>query len=200
VRPFTSWPTFAILIHPNEAKRNIATGRMAHLCLSNSELIQGFEFNHNARVNALLQNPEYYPVVLYPGGNSVNLTPLTVTERLNLFPANRQPLLLVIDGTWDTSRRMMRLSENLHSLPRVCFFPNKPSTFRVRKQPTDQCYSTLEAIHHVIDLLLPEQAAADHPMPHDNLLVVFNAMVEQQLRFATKRVARRGLRKRAVSI
>jgi DTW domain-containing protein YfiP len=175
--PFDPGIKFVILIDHIEFKRRIATGRLSHLCLQNSELIRGFDYSENVRVNGCLADTKYQSVILYPGLKSLNLSSLTSADRASLSPAGKPLQIFVIDGTWNTARKMLRLSTNLQHLPRICFTPKQPSRFRVRKQPKEFCYSTVEAIHHTIDLLERPQG------PHDNLLLVFDKMVEQQLAF-----------------
>lgn len=174
---------FVILIHPIELRRRIATGRMSHLSLQNSKLIMGQDYSQNAQVNALVQDPTLQPLILYPGPQSTNLTPLSGLERRGLLKTGLRPVIFVIDGTWATARKMMRLSDNLQTLPRLCFTPEKPSNFRVRKQPKPGCYSTIEAIHAVIDLFGPRPGFDFAQRPHDALLRVFDQMVERQLEF-----------------
>lgn len=176
VVPFVSWPSFVILIHRDEHRRSIATGRMAHLCLSNSWLIEGTDFSKNEAVARILTNPKLYPVVLYPTPAAVNLSPLTVRERRAYFPKGRQPVFFIVDGTWGKAKKMWRLSQNIKTLPAFSITPRRPSTFRVRKQPKPHCLSTLEAIHEVIDLLAEPKEMASRP--HDNLLAVFEFLVE----------------------
>lgn len=172
---------FMILIHPIEVKRRIATGRMSHLCLQNSQLIQGEEFDKNKEVDLVLNNSSIHSVILYPGRRATNLSGLEVSERKELIPSNKQLAVFVIDGTWTTAKKMLHRSPNLHSLPQVCFSPPKPSTFRVRKQPAPGCVSTIEAIHETIELLGPTQGYDTRMRAHDNLLQVFDSFVEQQL-------------------
>lgn len=179
---------FVILIHPIEMKRRIATGRMSHLCLENSELIVGQDYSQNIHVNKILENPKYEPMVLYPGIKSLNLTTdntggIYSAKKSALFATGRTPLVFVIDGTWATARKMMRQSSNINLLPRVCFTPPGLSQFKVRKQPKAECYSTIEAIHHCIDLIGAQVNFDFTGRPHDNLLKVFNKMVERQLEF-----------------
>jgi DTW domain-containing protein YfiP len=88
-----------------------------------------------------------------------------------------------MDGTWATARKMVRQSRNLHALPRVCFSLDRPSGFRVRKQPAAGCYSTIEAIHQLIELVGSLCGFAVASRRHDNLLDVFDKMVAQQLQF-----------------
>ena len=177
VRPFESKIHFVILIHPIEVKRRIATGRMAHLCLQNSTLIEGQDFSENERVRQIVANDKNHCVVLYPGRNSVNLSQLTMTERAWLVPNGKALVVFVIDGTWNTAGRMIRNRHLLH-LPRISFEPGGLSRFRVRRQPAPEFLSTIEAIHRTIDLF-DESGIRDH----DNLLTVFDQMVEFQLRF-----------------
>lgn len=183
VHSFDSNINFVILIHPIEVQRRIATGRMSHLCLQNSYLIEGQDYTHNPLVNHLVSDPNYFPVILYPGQNSTNLTELSYSEKTSKFSTSKKLRIFVIDGTWATAKKMIRQSENLKHLPRVCFTSPKPSTFRVRKQPREGCYSTIEAIHHSIELLGETQGFELKNRAHDNLLEVFDYMVERQLEF-----------------
>lgn len=174
---------FVVLIHPVEVKRRIATGRMSHLCMQDSYLIQGQDYTRNALVNALIADQEYHSVILYPGPTSQDISVLSNAEKATLFPKNKKLRIFVIDGTWATARKMTRQSENLKTLPRICFTPPGPSNFRVRKQPKPNCYSTVEAIHHTIELLGDTQDFNVQERTHDKLLNVFNHMVDRQLQF-----------------
>lgn len=174
---------FVILIHPIEVRRRIATGRMSHLALQNSYLIRGQDYSQDAQVNQLLADTERHCVILYPGMNSTNLTPLSMQSRQALFPKSKKLTIFVIDGTWLTAKKMMRQSQNLIQLPRICFSPPTPSNFRVRKQPHPACYSTIEAIHHTIELIGSTQGFNTELRTHDRLLNAFDKMVELQLSF-----------------
>lgn len=178
---------FIILIHPIEVRRRIATGRMSHLCLENSQLIAGQDYSNHPQVNQLIADSTSHSVILYPGVNSINLTPLNISQRQELFPKGKRLNIFVIDGTWATAKKMVRQSENLRTLPRICFSPEKPSNFRVRKQPDPLYYSTIEAIHHTIELVGPTQGFAIGERQHDKLLKVFDLMVERQIE-CTRRV------------
>ncbi len=177
---------FVILIHPIEVKRRIATGRMAHLCLKNSELIMGQDYTYNERVNEIIQDPSFQPLILYPGKSAFNLNKIDNFKRSTLFPAGKKPVLFVIDGTWATAKKTMSQSQNLRNLTQVCFTPQMPSTFRVRKQPAPECYSTIEAIHYTLELLNTHTVQTGQNQAHDHLLVVFHKMVERQLEFIRK--------------
>ncbi len=159
---------------------------MSHLCLENSYLIKGQNYSDNNLVNQRLADTSCHSVILYPGLKSENISKTTPTETALLFPKDKKLQIFVIDGTWATARKMIRQSLNLTTLPRICFTPSKPSNFRVRKQPSAACYSTIEAIHHTIDILGDSQGFKTSKRQHDGLLDVFNYMVENQLEFIKK--------------
>lgn len=76
------------------------------------------------------------------------------------------------------------------SLPRVQFTPTRESRFRVRKQPRPNFFSTIEAIHHSIELLAGNVGFDLSGGQHNHLLEMFDRLVEQQLVLA-KAVDRR---------
>lgn len=183
VKKFNAHIDFVILIHPIESRKRIATGRMSHLCLENSILIRGHDFTQNARLNEILNDSNRECVILCPGADSINLSSCASLERENLFLENKKLTIIVLDGTWITAKKMLKVSQNLKNLKKICFTPIAPSNFRVRKQPNSNCYSTIEAIHHTIELLADLSGFDGHSRKHDNLLQVFNSMVERQIEF-----------------
>jgi DTW domain-containing protein YfiP len=170
-------------MHPIERRRRIATGRMSYLSLHDSELIVGQDFADNPKLNALLGNPEFNCLVLCPGVNATDLTKSTSEQKESLFVPGKKTLVIVIDGTWATAKKMMNRSPNLKRLQKICFTPASPSRFRVRKQPRAECYSTIEAIHQTIELIGGHAGFDLMTGEHSNLLKVFDKMVERQLEF-----------------
>lgn len=183
LKRFDSRIKFVILIHPIEVKRRIATGRMSHLCLENSVLIKGQDYTANDQVNEILKNTSCQCVVLYPGPKALNLSKVSANEKKKIIAPGKDLVVFVIDGTWATARRMIRQSQNLTALPRICFTPQQLSQFRVRKQPAPECLSTIEAIHQLIEHLGPSVGFDLESREHDQLLFVFNKMVQRQLAF-----------------
>jgi DTW domain-containing protein YfiP len=182
ISPFESEPRFIILSQPREAKHRLGTGRMAHLCLANSALFEGVDFSDDDRVNRVINDPANYPILLHLSRFSINLSRLTWSERQTLIPSDRKVVIFVLDGTWKSVRKMIRLSKNLARLPMVCFEPPTPSAYRIRREPRPQCYSTIEAIHQVIDLLAIGNAAnIPSSRPHDTMLGVLRSVTDRQL-------------------
>lgn len=181
IKRFDSKIVFVILIHKIEIERKIATGRMSYLILENSLFIPGKDYSFEEQVNKLINNPQNHCVVLFPGKDSINLSQFDLDQKKDLFPSDKQLVIFVIDGTWATARHTMRVSQNLIDLPRISFDLVKPSNFRIRKQPKRECCSTIEAIHHCIEQLGPSRGFSLESRTHDNLLHVFDYMVEQQI-------------------
>jgi len=101
-----------------------------------------------------------------------------------LIAARPRLVIFVLDGTWKSARKMLRASPNLAVLPSLCFEPSAPSTYRIRRQPKPHCYSTIEAIHFVLDWFAPRENAGLAGAPgHDNLRAVFHAVIERQLAY-----------------
>ncbi len=186
VESFDPLVKFIILIHPIEFQRRIATGRMSHLLLKNSVLIRGQDYSEDKIVNQLLEYPEYEPFILYPSLSSTNLSELNFGQQKKIFNSKKIPLVFVIDGTWATARQMMRQSKNLQNIPRLCFTPQKPSNFRVRKQPEPHCLSTIEAIHQFMEIAGESFGFPKNERSHDRLLKVFDSMVDRQVNFVKK--------------
>jgi len=179
IRAFHPSITFVILIHPEEVPRSVATGRMTHLCLANSRFFEGEDFSEHEEVNAIVRDPRNFPLLLYPGKSALNLSTISAQQRQRWLPRDRRPVAFVFDGTWRTAKRIRRLSRNLHGLPEVTFSSETLSAFgEVRKQPEPGCFSTIEAVHHVLRLFSDDSSRA-----HDNLLDVFLFMVNQQLAY-----------------
>lgn len=181
LRPFDPKIKFVLLIHWREAQKKIATGRLTHQILENSLLLAGYNYSDDERVNQILRNPKHHCLVLYPGADSSNLTSMTRVERKNLCTPGKELVVFVVDGTWVTARKTVKRSSNLRSLPRITFSTSKRSNFRVRRQPKAEFFSTLEAVHEVIELLAPTRGFAIESRRHDHLLQVFDAVIDQQI-------------------
>jgi len=181
IEPLDSVPRFVILRQPRETKHRLGTGRMAHLGLANSLWYEGVDFSRHPQVNQLIADPVNASVLLYPGPGSVIISRLDSHERRRLMDGRRNPLVFVLDGTWKSVRKMLRLSENLRQLPKISFEPPVPSAYGFRREPRPECYSTIEAIHHLIELYNGDDADDAMERRHDRLLKPFRFMVAIQL-------------------
>jgi len=183
IRPMETATRFEFLMHPKEFKRvKAGTGRLTHLCLANSEIRVGVGFDEDAVVQALIRDPRYAAVLLYPGPDAHNLSAggLPAVEL-----AGRRLLVLVLDATWSLARKMLRSSPSLSLLPRVMLTPSAPSRYVIKQQPQRWCLSTLEATHELLVAL--ERSGLDRYPAPDQLLGLFQRMQDFQIRCAADR-------------
>jgi DTW domain-containing protein len=177
LQPMATRTRFVLLMHPKEFKHEKAnTGRLTHLCLRNSEILMGRDFDEHAEVQARLQDPNYLSVLLYPGAEAHNLSAAgPVAPELTAKPLQ----VFLLDATWSAARKMLRLSPSLQRLPRIMFTPTAPSRYRIKQQPQEGCLSTLESVHELL-LALQRAGLDDYRLP-DQLLAAFARMQDFQM-------------------
>lgn len=194
LRPFSTESRFIILMHPMEFKKEkVGTGRFSHLILKNSEILVDVGFDENTRFQEILKDPDYETFVLYPGEETINLSEDSAKEKLG---AGKKQFI-VIDGTWPCAKKMMKLTQSLHRVPRVSFSSDRQSEFKVKHQPLPGCLSTVESIHQVLSDL-NRLGLEDTRGQHQNLMDVFRHTVTQQLDLALD-PSRQGYRKKPFS-
>jgi DTW domain-containing protein YfiP len=192
ITPMPTRTKFVILMHPYEFKRIKAnTGRLTHLCLHDSELHIGESFDTHERVQALINDPNHFPVLLYPGRDARDLSKgeLHASEF-----TGRRLIVFVLDATWRLVRPMLRTSLSLQRLPRIMFSNAAPSRYVIKRQPEPGCLSTLEAVHELLVAL--DRSGLDRYAQPDQLLGLFQRMQEFQLRCIAEN-KRLGLRRHA---
>ena len=187
IRPFATRMRFVILMHSEEARnQKTGTGRLAGLCLENSELLVGTDFSNDERVNALLADPSYVPFVLYPGPGAVSFAGLGESAA----PPGKTILIFVIDGTWRTARSLLNKSRNVRGLPRISFSRAYLSQFAIKRQPRPHCVATIEAVYHLCREA-EEAGREELGRKAEVLMAVFGKLVETQLRYSREHRHRR---------
>lgn len=186
IKPFEIEPLIVQLVHPKEVKRTIGTFRIVKLSLTNSIWIRGWgeDFDQNQKLLSLVNDPVHYPMILYPGEDSLNISALTHDELKQKIPAGKRLVIFVIDGTWATARQMIQRSKVIQSLPKLSFDVNSPSIYEFRRQPEKFCLSTVEAVSVLIENL--KQKGLCSPTPHDGHLALiqsFKTLVHSQLKY-----------------
>ncbi len=172
---------FVFLMHPKEAyHQKTGTGRLAHLTLTNSEIIIGIDFTDNTRIKELLSLPEYFPLLLYPDKNawtvnSTNEESLTLKQKIG----NRKLLVFVVDSTWFFAKKILRLSPNIYNLPKISFEGRYLSQFEFKTQPAPECVSTIESCYYLLnELAVANIIEAVNTAP---LMNIFKRMVTFQI-------------------
>lgn len=130
-----------LLQHPRERDVPIGTAHMASLCLPDAELWVGADWTASAALDRALADPARPAALLYPGEGARDIA---------RDPPRGPVTLVVIDGTWATTKKVLRTNPVLARLPRWAFTPDTPSEYRIRREPTAACVSTIEALVHVL--------------------------------------------------
>lgn len=178
-RHLTSIPTrtrITFLQHPRERSVAIGTARMASLCLPNSELHVGVDWDDSAALARALADPSHPAALLYPADDAVDIVK---------DPPRGPITLVVVDGTWRQAKKIVRSNPRLAALPRYAFVPPSPSEYRIRREPKDSYVSTIEALVHVLGALEGGRAR------FEPLLAPFRAMVDTQLEHIRRRYSPR---------
>jgi len=170
-----------VLQHPLERHSAKGSARLLQLSLSCCRLVMGETFAQ-AELHALLGDPfglnaqtaqQKHPILLYPHTTDAPSTPpILPTEMLRDQSRLR---LIVIDGTWRKSRKLLHLNPLLKQLPRLSLQDVPLSHYVIRKAHRVDQLSTLEAT--CIALAQLEGNAARF----DPLLKAFDGFVAQQL-------------------
>jgi DTW domain-containing protein YfiP len=153
VTPVDNVVELLILQHPHEIGQAKGSAMLLHRSLVNSQLSTGEQFDATA-LHTLLHAGNRTSVLLYPddpgAAEVVDHQPIpTDAERLRL---------VVLDGTWRKSRKLLHLNPALQRLPRLALAEPPPSQYRIRKAHRPDQLSTLEATSLALAQL--EQAPA----------------------------------------
>ena len=171
-----------VLQHPLEQHNAKGTARLLHLSLPHSRMVTGEVF-YERELRALLCDPlepsvatpreSKHAILLYPQGTDDNAaTPLLTSEMLR-DPSRLR--LIVLDGTWRKSRKMLHLNPLLQQLPRLSLHDVPRSRYLIRKAHLVNQLSTLEAT-----CLALTQLAGNATLFHP-LLEAFDGFITQQL-------------------
>ena len=188
VTPVAHQVEVLILQHPLEANHPKGSARLLHLCLPHSRLLTGEVFTDQdlfvaPAAPAQAAGKPRRSQLLYPDmpqdrALGIAAPPALPPEAL-LVPASLR--LVVLDGTWRKSRKMLHLNPVLQSLPRLSLHGLPPSIYRIRKAHRPSQLSTLEA---TCSALMQLEGDADK---FQALLTAFDGFVTQQISYRPSR-------------
>ncbi|WP_185235166.1 tRNA-uridine aminocarboxypropyltransferase [Teredinibacter franksiae] len=116
--------------HPSEQRRAKGTAKLLHLCLPNSRLVCAQQ-----QLPADLKLDVTRCALLYPAAQG---------EETTASEGCRVDQLLVLDGTWRKSRKLLYLNPWLAALPRLSL-SDVHGQYRIRKAEKGSQLSTFEA-------------------------------------------------------
>jgi DTW domain-containing protein len=181
-----------ILQHAMEVHNAKGSARLLHLSLPHSRIQTGEVFEE-AALQAWLTAPwlsgtsQYgkgkrqpkHVVLLYPESPAGNAPGLVTPPALDpiVLRDPSQLRLIVLDGTWRKSRKMLYLNPLLQQLPRLTLHSMPASRYRIRTAHRPDLLSTLEA---TCAALAQVEGSATPFLP---LLAAFDGFVAQQMAY-----------------
>lgn len=185
ITPISHVVEVVVLQHPLEVANAKGSARLLCLSLAHSRLITGEQFDRQ-ELQALLTAPlqpqaeagsPKQAILLYPDtpdGHALHLPePPALTTALLRNPSKLR--LIVLDGTWRKSRKMLYLNPLLQQLPRLSLRDTPPSHYLIRKAHRPDQLSTLEA---TCAALMQLEGNVERFQP---LLTAFDGFVAQQM-------------------
>lgn len=156
VTPTANMVEVLILQHPLEAGHAKGSAPLLQLSLQACSRMPGEAFDATAlqaRLNApttaqSLHGPHCPPfnVLLYPDAPTGVLPHHAEAAEPCQWPADLSRLrLIVLDGTWRKSRKMLHLNPVLQTLPRLALQTKSPSRYLIRRAQRPGQLATLEA-------------------------------------------------------
>lgn len=146
VTPVVSEVALLILQHPLERSNAKGSARMLQLSVTGASMVEGETFRPE-QLRTLLNQQGRQAVLLYPDTPDERAlgipAPPPFDQRLRADPAAL--LLVVLDGTWRKSRKMLYQNPQLQALPRLPLRAMPPSHYLIRKAHAPDQLSTLEA-------------------------------------------------------
>lgn len=142
-----------ILMHTSEEALTTNTGRLAAKALPNSEIrIRGRKDQPMSSVG--LVGEGRHSLLLYPSPHAVELS-------ADFVSTLKGPVTLIVpDGSWAQTRRIVRRETALAAIPHVKLPTGPPSDYRLRLQPSEKSLCTLEAIARTLGVLESREAQA----------------------------------------
>ncbi|MCB0350899.1 MAG: DTW domain-containing protein [Bdellovibrionales bacterium] len=164
-----------VIMHHRESYKTTNSARIACMALKNSQiLLRGLkgaplilpELDSASDSQSPYNNTQ--PVLLTLNERSELLTP----EFVRSF--NKPLHLIVPDGNWGQASRVGKREPSLQNIPWVKLAPGAPSCYKLRHEHHPEGLSTLEAIARAF-------AVIESPSIEDELMKIFNVMVERTL-------------------
>lgn len=175
---------FVFLMHPKEFKRQrTGTGNLAHITLKNSEIIVGLDFAKNERLQKLLNDPQYFPVMMYPGQDAWTAGKEGFSDVL----LGKTLLVIILDATWFCSKKMIDHNPFLLQLPRFSFSGDYRSIFTFKREPKPEYISTIECCYYLIKEMQSANMV-DKTLDPEPLMNVFKEMIKLQLTAENERI------------
>jgi DTW domain-containing protein len=156
-----------ILMHFREARLTTNSAKLASVSLEQSEIRMRGQIGKPILPEGIISE-QTQPLFLFPSTDSVELSPSFLSQ------FNKPFTLIVPDGSWRQAKRVGRREPILREVPHVKLPPGAPSSYRLRREPSDEHVSTFEAIARALGVI-------EGKAVQERLEYLFEVMVERML-------------------
>ena len=181
IQPIENSIEIGILQHPTETAQIKGTAKIATLSLQHCRLWVGEDFTAEKTLHDWLAKGTV--LMLYPQTQALNesnkVDNRAVTyeiEQVLLQEHGVNLKILVLDGTWRKTHKILMQNAFLQFINRLALHPRHPSNYQIRKQ-RKAGLSTIEAIYQTLSQL-EQNETKFLPLMH-----AFQKMIDQQLAY-----------------
>ncbi|NOH24826.1 tRNA-uridine aminocarboxypropyltransferase [Vibrio europaeus] len=139
-----------LLLSENEVFKPSNTGRLILDVVKDGYAYQWSRTEPSSEMLALLNNPKYQPIVVFPD-EYVNEPARLIKQEASKFCEGKTPLLIFLDGSWREARRIFNKSPYLDALPVISINPDTVSQYMMRRSDNEQHLATAEVASLVFE-------------------------------------------------
>jgi len=173
IRPIHTKTKISVILHLKEYYLTSNTGRIANLCLENSDYYIRGKINQPIEAE-YSEDGTYEPFYLYPSEEAEILNEDFLKNR-------RKPIHLIVpDATWRQVKKFHKREPTLANIPHLKLPSFGGSIYELRKQKNAEGLCTIEAIAQAIGIIESENAK-------DHLLEVLKTMNDRVMAARAKR-------------
>ncbi|MFM2486574.1 tRNA-uridine aminocarboxypropyltransferase [Celerinatantimonas yamalensis] len=170
---------FCLVMYDAEVLKPSNSGRLIADLIEDTHAFTWSRTQPPSALLALLQSPQYQPIVIFPKANALEAQPMVEPQHLK-YCSGKKPLFILLDGTWREAHKIYRKSLWLHHLPLMSFdLKSAPTEYSLRRGRRDFQLATAE-----VAALALAQAGEQHNA--EALLHWFEVFCEASLLATTK--------------
>ena len=155
----TSRCAFCFIMYTGECYKPSNTGRIIADVISDNYAFVWDRTQPDAAMLALLANPRYAPIVVFPQQYAEAERCISNSQQLTAALAGKTPLFVMLDGTWREAKKMFK-SPYLATLPVLGIQPQQASGYALREAAHLHQLCTAEVAIAILRLAEDTEAAS----------------------------------------
>lgn len=150
-RQLTSNTNFLLLMHDDEILKPSNSGRLVADLIPNTTAFLWSRVEVEQSLIDLVNDERYQTILIFPSDYAS--TDREVFQSVSAIPSasTKQPLFILLDGTWRQAVKMFRKSTYLNTVPMLSFTPEHIASYAIRKGQRDFQLGTAEVAAMAIE-------------------------------------------------